>query len=144
MSLDGNVGIITSEAALVLENAYYMSLEGNSGGYTLEATSGQMPKTSETTSSVEGGQRMEHFRGYFRANAHNIRSVEGSSGGKTPEDFSGHHMPIRLCERTATQQQVLGTSANAEFGHISMPEWARKPAELRSPGLFSQLSGVGP
>ena len=65
-----------------------------------------------------------------------LSSVGGSSGGKTPEDSSGH-MPMRLSEGTAIQQ-VLETLANAEFGHMTMPEWAREPAELRSPGYFSK------
>ena len=37
-------------------------------------------------------------------------------------------MPMRLSEGTAIQQ-VLETLANAEFGHMSMPEWAREQAE---------------
>ena len=45
-------------------------------------------------------------------------------GGKTPED-SSEHMPLRLSEKTAIQQ-VLETSADAEFGLMSMPEWARE------------------
>ena len=32
----------------------------------------------------------------------------------------------------AAIQQVLETSVNAEFGLISMLEWAREPGELRS------------
>ena len=36
MSFDGNVGLITSEFVLFLENAH-MSLEGNFGGYTLQS-----------------------------------------------------------------------------------------------------------
>ena len=106
MSLDGNVGIITSEAALVLENAY-MSLEGNSGGYTLQATSGQMSKTSETTSSVERGSgwnTSESTPGQMPITSETPWSVEGSSGGKTPEGSSGYHMPMRLSEGTSIQQ----------------------------------------
>ena len=62
-----------------------MSLEGDIGGYTLEATSGQIiPITSETPSSAEG-----------------------SSEGNTPEDFSGH-LPMLLSEGTASQQVSVG------------------------------------
>ena len=110
MSLDGNVRIITLEAALVLENAY-MSLEENSGGYTLEATSGQMPKTPETTSSMEGGSgwnTLEATSGQMPITSETPWSVEGSSGGKTPEGSPGHHMPMRLSEGTAIQQASVG------------------------------------
>ena len=150
MSRDGNVGIITSEAALFLKNTH-MSLEGNIGGYTSETTSGQMPITSDTPSSVEGGSKcniseatsgqitpitsetpssVEGSSGCNTSEATSGQimpitsetpsSVEGSSGGNTPESSSGH-MPIRLSEGTAIQQ-VLGTLANAEFGHMFVPE----------------------
>ena len=71
-----------------------------------------------------------------------MSSEENIGGKKTPEDSSGHIMPIRLPEEI-TIQQVLEVSADAEFGLMPMPEWVREPAALRSTGLFSQLSGVG-
>ena len=74
MSLDGNVGIITSEAALFLKNAY-MSLETNIGGCTSEATSGKTPITSETPSIVEGSHGCNISEATSGQNAHNIRNA---------------------------------------------------------------------
>ena len=71
MSLNGNIGIITSEAALFLNNAH-TSLEGNIGGYTSEATSGQTPITSETPSSVEGSSGCNISEATSGENACNI------------------------------------------------------------------------
>ena len=143
MSFDGNVGIITSEAALFLKNAQ-LSLEGITGGYTSEATSGQMSITSETPSSVEGSSGCNISEATSGQNPHNIRdAIErgGEQRRKNSRGFSGR-MPMRLSEGT-TIQQGLETSANAEFGHTSMPEWAREPEKLRPPSHFRQLSGVG-
>ena len=82
-----------------------------------------------------------HFRGCTLPQkcSHELRGERQRKN--TPEDSSGH-MPMRLSEGTSIQQ-VVEISADAEFGFMSIPEWARKPVELRSPGPFSQLSGVG-
>ena len=67
-------GTITSEAALCLKNAH-TSLEENIGGYTSEATSRQMPITSETPSSVEGSSGCNITEATSEQNAHNIRDA---------------------------------------------------------------------
>ena len=86
MSLDGNVGIITSEAAPFLKNAH-MSLEENIGGYTSEATSGQMLITSKTPSSMEGGSGCNISEATFGKNAHNIRDVIEREGEQRMKNF---------------------------------------------------------
>ena len=94
MSLGGNVGITTSEDAIFLKNAH-MSLEGNIGGYTSETTSGQMPITSETPSSVEessGCNISEAISGQIMPiTSETPSSVEGSSGCSISEATSGQN-----------------------------------------------------
>ena len=63
-------------------------------------------------------------------------SEEENIGGKTPEDSSGQMPTMRLSKGTAIQH-MLETSADAEIGLMFMPEWAREPVELRSPGHFT-------
>ena len=126
MSLDGNIGIITSEVALFPKNAH-MSLEENIGGYTSEASSGQMPITSETPSSVEGSSGCNISEATSGQNAHDIRdAIERGreQRRKTSRGFFWAYAYMRLSEGTSIQQ-VLETSANPEFGLMSMPEWAR-------------------
>ena len=74
MSFDGNVRIIASEVALFLKNVD-MSLEGNTEGYTSEATSGQMTITSEAPSSVEGSSGCNISEATSRPNVHNFRDA---------------------------------------------------------------------
>ena len=105
-----------------------------------------MPITSEAPSSVERSSRCNIPDATFGQNAHNFRDAIERGGEQRRENYRGFfwaYVHIRLSEGTASQQ-VLETSANAEFGHnMSMPEWAREPEELRSPGHSSQFSGVG-
>ena len=65
---------------------------------------------------------MEQFRGYFRANAHNIRDAMergGEQRRKTLEGSSGHHMPMRLSEGTAIQQaSVVDISECRIWKHV--------------------------
>ena len=86
MSLDGNAGIITSEAALFLKNAH-MSLEGNIRGYTSEATSGQMSITSELSSSVEESSGCNISEATSGQNAHNIRAAIERGGEQRRKSF---------------------------------------------------------
>ena len=111
MSLDGKFGIITSEAAFFLNNAH-MSLEGNIGGYTSEATSGQMPITSETPSSVEGSSGCNISEATSGQNAHTIRdAIErgGEQRRKSPRGFFWAY----------ARATVLGDSIPASVGDFS-------------------------
>ena len=111
----------------------HVSQEGNIGGYTSKATSGQMAITSETRLRVKGSSGCNNSK----ATSGKITPIT-SERRKTPEGSSGHS-PCDCPRGHQSNMQVLETSTNAEFGHMSMPEWARKPAELRSPGHFRQI-----
>ena len=86
MSLEGSIVINTSKG-FFRDDSARMSLDENVGNITSEAA---LPV--KCSHELRGEHRRLRFSGYFRANAHNIRdtmSVEGSRGGNTSAATSG-------------------------------------------------------